>query len=149
VGILDVADRSWPVLRRAFGLHARVYRLSGGRIGHRFPGLDAPMLILDHVGAKSGIKRSTTLLYVPDGENVAIIASKGGYPKNPAWFHNLKANPETEVQIGRERRKVRARVAEGEERERLYAKAITLYRPYKAYQARTDRKIPVVVLEPR
>ena len=149
MGYLDLADRSWPALRRVFGVHERIYRASGGRIGHRLPFVGAPMLLLDHVGAKSGIKRSTPLLYVPDGDNVAIIASKGGHPKSPAWFHNLRANPDTEVRIGRERRRVRARVTEGEERDRLYARATELYRPYAAYQARTERRIPVVVLEPR
>jgi F420H(2)-dependent quinone reductase len=149
MGYLDVVDRSWPVLRRAMGLHTLAYRASGGRIGHRLPGLRAPMLLLDHVGAKSGIKRTSPLLYIPDGENVAIIASKGGHPRHPAWFHNLKANPETTAQVGRERRPIRARIAEGEERQRLWERATELYPGYRDYQARTDREIPVVVLEPR
>ena len=148
MGTLDLADRSWPVLRRLMGVHTFVYRASGGRLGHRLPGLDAPMLLLDHVGAKSGTKRTSPLLYIPDGDNVAIIASKGGYPKSPGWFHNLRANPETTVQIGGERRPVRARVTEGEERRRLWDRAVELYPTYADYQRRTDREIPVVVLEP-
>lgn len=148
MGTLDLADRSWPVLRRLMGVHTFLYRASGGRLGHRVPGLGAPMLLLDHVGAKSGATRTSPLLYIPDGDRVAIIASKGGYPKSPGWFHNLRANPETTVQIGRERRSVRARVTEGEERRRLWDRAVELYPTYADYQRRTEREIPVVVLEP-
>lgn len=108
------------------------------------------MLLLDHVGAKSGTKRTAPLLYVPDGENVVIVASKGGFPKHPAWFHNLKANPDTTVQVGGERRAVRARVATPEERERLWPEAVRMYHGYEDYQARSKgREIPLVVLEPR
>jgi deazaflavin-dependent oxidoreductase (nitroreductase family) len=108
------------------------------------------VLLLDHVGAKSGIKRASPLLYVEDGANVAIVASKGGFPKNPAWFYNLKANPDTTVQIGSERRAVHAQVATPEERKRLWEKAVRSYRPYAEYQARSKgREIPLVVLEPR
>jgi F420H(2)-dependent quinone reductase len=132
------------------GLHTALYRASGGRLGHTIPGVPGKMLLLDHVGAKSGTKRTSPLLYVEDGENVAVIASKGGYPKNPAWFYNLKANPETTVQIGGEHRAVRARVATPEERERLWAKAVRAYPGYENYAARSKgREIPVVVLEPR
>jgi deazaflavin-dependent oxidoreductase (nitroreductase family) len=107
------------------------------------------MLLLDHVGAKSGTPRTTPLLYVPDSENLVLIASKGGFPMHPAWFHNLKANPDTTVQIGAERRPVRARVAAPEERDRLWTLAVEAYPGYKDYQARADRQIPLVVLEPR
>ena len=147
-GYLDVADRSWPVLRRLMGAHAFVYRASGGRVGHRIPGL-APMLLLDHVGARSGVKRTTPLLYVEDGSDLVIVASKGGYPRNPAWFHNLRANPETTVQVGTERRPVRARIASSEERARLWPKVVESYGGYADYQRRTEREIPLVVLEPR
>jgi len=128
--------------------HAAIYKTSGGWVGHKLPFLPG-ILVLDHVGAKSGIKRSSALLYVEDGDDVAIIASKGGYPKNPAWFHNLRANPDTTVQIGRERRKVHARVANPEERARIWPKAVKAYRGYADYQARTPREIPVVILERR
>jgi deazaflavin-dependent oxidoreductase (nitroreductase family) len=107
------------------------------------------MLLLDHVGAKSGTKRTTPLLYVEDGEDVLLIASKGGFPKNPAWFHNLVANPDTAVQIGSEIRPVKARVAAPEERQRLWDLADAAYSGYRDYRARTDREIPLVVLEPR
>ncbi len=144
--VLDLADRSWPVLRRAFKAHAVIYRASGGRIGHRLPGVP-PMLLLDHVGAKSGTHRTTPLVYVLDGDDVVLVASKGGHPRNPAWFHNLRAHPDTEVQIGTERRRVRARVATAEERPRLWAMAERTYRGYRGYQQRTEREIPLVVLE--
>ena len=145
---LSLADRSWPALRRLMGAHTLMYRLTGGRIGHRIPGV-APTLLLDHVGAKSGTPRTTPLLYVEDPPNVVIVASKGGFPKHPAWFHNLRANPDTTVQVGSERRAVRARVAEGEERARLWALMVSVYSGYEGYRRRTEREIPVVVLEPR
>ena len=146
---LDLADRSWPVLRRMMGGHAALYRATGGAIGHRFPGMRARMLLLDHVGARSGTKRTSPLVYFTDDDDVVIVASKGGYPKNPAWFHNLRAHPETTIQIGRERRPVRARVATEAEHERLWPKAVETYSGYAEYQQRTNREIPLVILGPR
>jgi F420H(2)-dependent quinone reductase len=108
------------------------------------------MLLLDHVGAKSGSKRTAPLLYFRDGEDLVLVASKGGFPKHPAWYHNLMANPDTTVQVGGERREVHARVASPEERERLWPLAVKTYRSYADYQARSKgREIPLVVLEPR
>ena len=128
--------------------HARIYRLTGGRIGHHIPGLP-PMLLLDHTGAKSGTRRTTPLLYVDDPPNVVIVASKGGYARHPAWYHNLRAHPDTQVQIGAERRPVRARVATEAERRRLWPMAVSTYSGYRDYQRRTERTIPLMVLEPR
>jgi F420H(2)-dependent quinone reductase len=105
------------------------------------------MLLLDHVGAKSGILRTSPLLYVPDGDDLVMVASKGGFPKHPAWFHNLKANPETYVQVDDERRRVRARVATAAERPRLWDSAVAVWPGYDDYRRRTDREIPLVVLE--
>jgi deazaflavin-dependent oxidoreductase (nitroreductase family) len=150
VSYLDLADRSWPLLQRLMGLHTLAYRASGGRIGHRLPGVGAPMLLLDHVGARSGTKRTSPLLYLADGDDLVIVASKGGYPKNPAWFHNLVAHPDTTVQVGRERRAVHARIATAEERDRLWPLVVELYSGYGDYQQRSKgREIPLVVLEPR
>jgi deazaflavin-dependent oxidoreductase (nitroreductase family) len=130
------------------GVHTHVYRLTGGRIGHTGPGLPK-MLLLDHVGAKSGNKRTSPLLYFRDGEDVVIVASKGGFPQHPAWYHNLMANPDTTVQVGSERRPVHAREAAPQERERLWALADIAYGGYRDYRARAGREIPLVLLEPR
>jgi deazaflavin-dependent oxidoreductase (nitroreductase family) len=145
---LDWVERSWPLLRWLTGGHAAVYRASHGLIGHRFPGVP-PILLLDHVGAKSGRRRTTPLLYMRDGENVVLVASKGGYPKNPAWFVNLLANPDTTVQVGSARRAVHARLAAPKERKGLWPRVVRLYGGYADYQGRTEREIPLVILEPR
>jgi deazaflavin-dependent oxidoreductase (nitroreductase family) len=132
------------------GLHTALYRASGGRLGPRIPGVPGRMLLLDHVGAKSGAKRTSPLLYIEDGEDVVIVASKGGFPKHPAWFHNLKANPDTTVQIGSEHREVHARVATPEERERLWPLCVKAYHGYADYQVRSKgREIPLVILARR
>jgi deazaflavin-dependent oxidoreductase (nitroreductase family) len=146
VDILEIADRNWPILRRVASAHAAVYRATHGVIGHRIPGA-APMLLLDHVGARSGAPRTTPLVYVRDGDDLVVVASKGGHPKHPAWYHNLKANPLTTVQVGSEKRQVRARVADATERERLWPLALRTYAGYASYQERTGREIPLVILE--
>src|SRR5437868_5418594 len=103
--------------RTAFSvLNRGLYRMSGGRIGGKMKG--APILLLTTTGRKSGKARTMPLLYVEDGDRFAVIASAGGQQEQPAWYLNLRENPEVEVEVGRERRKLRARVAEGEERER-------------------------------
>lgn len=112
------------------------------------PGLPS-LLLLDHVGAKSGMRRTTPLVYMRDGEDLLIVASKGGYARNPAWLHNLRANPDTEVQIGRTRHKVHAREANPDERERLWPKAAKHNPHWARYRQRTPRQIPLVLLEPR
>ncbi len=127
--------------------HAAIFRATGGVIGGQLPGLP-PLLLLDHVGAKSGTRRTTPLVYVADGDDIVIVASKGGNPKHPAWFHNLRAHPDTTVLVGSERRTVQARVARSDERPRLWAKAVETYSGYRGYQERTQREIPLVVLEP-
>jgi F420H(2)-dependent quinone reductase len=145
---MGAADRMWPLLKQVMKGHTLVYRASHGLIGHRFPGVP-PMLLLDHVGAKSGTKRTSPLAYVPDGENIVLVASKGGHPSHPAWFHNLRANPDTTIQVGTDRRAVRARVANAAERKRLWPKAVKSYGGYAGYQKRTEREIPLVILKPR
>ena len=136
------------VMGKGLVLHQWLYEKTDGRIGRSIGG--RPMLLLRTVGRKTGESRTSALLYVPDGERYAVIASKGGDVRHPGWFHNLAASPDVEIQIGRERIPVKARVAEGEERERLWAKANQVNQgQYDTYQSRTDRKIPVVVLERR
>jgi deazaflavin-dependent oxidoreductase (nitroreductase family) len=145
---VDARKLFWKVAQRGFDAHAALYRASGGRVGHRLP-VAPPMLLLDHVGAKSGKKRTSPLGYFPDGDDVVIVASKGGDPRHPAWFHNLMANPDTSIQVGTKRREVHARVATPDERARLWPKAVDTYGGYAGYQERTERVIPLVVLERR
>jgi deazaflavin-dependent oxidoreductase (nitroreductase family) len=145
---LDVVDRSWAVLRRLMAGHTAIYKLTRGAVGHRIPG-GPPMLLLDHVGAKSGKKRTLPLVYGRDGQNLILVASKGGNPKNPAWYHNLRANPDVEVQVGSDKVPVRAREATNEERDRLWRLMVGVYGGYEEYRKRTSRKIPLIVLEPR
>jgi F420H(2)-dependent quinone reductase len=128
--------------------HAAVYRATGGRIGGRVPGLPS-LLLLDHTGAKSGRLRTTPLVYMPDGDNLLIVASKGGYSRDPSWLHNLRAHPDTKVQIGRTRLNVHAREASSDERDRLWPKAAKHNPHWARYQERTSRQIPLVLLEPR
>ena len=138
----------WHVANQAVKLHTLAYRLSGGIVGHRVP-FGPPMLLLDHTGAKTGRQRTTPLVYVRDGDNFALVASKGGHPRHPAWFHNLKAHPDTTVQVGSRRIPVTARVATKQQKKRLWPKAVEVWPGYDGYQKRTQRDIPMVVLEPR
>lgn len=126
--------------------HVLAYRATGGLIGHHFIGVP-PMLLLDHVGAKSGTRRTTPLAYIRDGKDLVIVASKGGAPRSPSWFHNLKANPETKVQVGSKQLNVTARVATPEERARLWKVVVSTYGGFAGYQARTKREIPLIILE--
>jgi deazaflavin-dependent oxidoreductase (nitroreductase family) len=137
--------------RRSTRIHVALYRRSGGRIGGHLPGLPrARVLLLDHTGAKTQIKRTSPVMYHEEGDVVAIVASKAGQPTNPAWFYNLKANPETTIQIGGEVRKVRARVANDEERARLWPELVSFFPSYDVYlRTAKGRKINVVILEPR
>jgi deazaflavin-dependent oxidoreductase (nitroreductase family) len=121
-------------------------RLSRGRLSIS---LGRPVLLLTTLGAKSGKRRSLPLLYARDGDNVVLVASKAGSTRHPAWYHNLRANPEAELLLPGRSGTYIAREAEGEERERLWAKANDLYGGYDVYQGRAgERRIPVMVLEP-
>jgi F420H(2)-dependent quinone reductase len=128
------------------GVHRRVYRLSGGRFGGRIGRL--PVLLLTTIGRRSGRPRTQPLAYTQAGDGYAVIASKGGAAQHPLWYLNLRANPLAEVTVGRETRRVRARDAQGEERERLWRALADLYPGYERYAQKTRRLIPVVVLEP-
>lgn len=133
--------RLWNALTNA---HVALYRASRGRLGAKLKGVD--VLLLDHVGRKSGRRRTHPLLYLRDGDDVVIVASKGGSPTDPAWWLNLKANPVTQVQIGGERIDVRARQASPEEKARLWPRAVDAWPDYAAYQERTEREIPLAIL---
>jgi deazaflavin-dependent oxidoreductase (nitroreductase family) len=127
-------------------IHTSVYRATGGKIGGRMG--KAPVLLLTTTGRKSGQPRTTPLLYARTGDGYVLIASKGGAEHDPLWYRNLQANPSAEVQVGRRLEQVRARDAEGEERERLWRALTDLYSGYDGYAKKTSRTIPVVVLEP-
>lgn len=128
--------------------HRAVVDATGGRIGGR--ALGNPVVQLHTVGRVSGKSRTTMLLApVVDGDRVVLVASKGGDARDPDWFKNLEAQPDAELTMGGRRRAVRARVARGEERAELWTRAAASYHGYDAYQKRTSRQIPVVVLEPR
>ena len=142
------ADRKryWWLWERFTDGHVGLYKLSRGRLGATY--MNAPVAMVESVGRKSGKKRTHPLICQPDGENLVLVASKGGIEKHPAWYLNLIANPDTNVWWEGRKRRVRAREAEGDERERLWEKMAAVYPPYNDYQRRTDRRIPVMVLEP-
>jgi proline iminopeptidase len=125
--------------------HVEAYRKSGGEVGYVWNG--APVLLLTTRGRKSGEAKTSPLIFVQDGGTVAVVASKGGAPDHPAWYKNLAADPRVTVQIKGDVYEARARTAEGAERERLWPKAVAAWPQYTDYQAATDRKIPVVVLD--
>ena len=127
--------------------HQWVYEVSDGRLGANL--LGRPMLLLRTTGRRTAQPRTAALLYVRDGESFVVIASKGGAPQHPGWFHNLRASAEVEIQVGRERMPMQASVAEGAERTRLWKIADQVNQgQYEAYQSRTSREIPVIVLRP-
>jgi len=133
------------VVRLTGRLHVHVYRLLGGRIVGRIG--KAPILLLTARGRRSGRPRTVPLLYVPDGASLAVVASFGGSPTHPGWYLNLSAHPGVTVEVGRERRQLRARTASPEERARLWPMFVESYGGYATYQRKTSREIPVVLLE--
>lgn len=139
----NVHPAVWKLITRA---NTAVYRLTGGRLGGRVRGV--PVLLLDHVGRRSGQRRTTPLMYLEDGDDLVIVASKGGAPGHPAWWLNLRANPRATVQVGSAKRPVRAREAGPDEKSQLWPRLVDLYPDYEDYQQRTERQIPVVILEP-
>jgi deazaflavin-dependent oxidoreductase (nitroreductase family) len=123
------------------------FRANGGKPGGSFEGM--PLLLLHSVGANSGKEYVTPLVYLPDGENYVIFASKAGAPENPGWYHNLKAGPNVSIEVGDDKVEVLAAEATGDERDRLYSAQETLQPQFGEYAEKTDRKIPVVVLSPK
>jgi len=126
-----------------------VYRATGGRLMGRFPGGGQPLLLLTTIGRKSGQPRTTPLIYLKDGADLVIVASKGGMDEHPLWYTNLVAQPDVEVEVGPRRLPMRAHTTSPEDRARLWPQLVALYPDYGVYQQRTDREIPVVVLSPR
>jgi deazaflavin-dependent oxidoreductase (nitroreductase family) len=138
-------SRFWKLFGVLTGANTKLFRATNGRIGGGFG--KARILLLHHVGRKSGQQRVTPLLYLRDGDRLVIVASKGGSEKHPAWFHNLMANPDTTVELPGEKRGVRARRASDDERTVLWPRLVDMYGSYESYQGYTDRKIPLVILE--
>jgi deazaflavin-dependent oxidoreductase (nitroreductase family) len=131
-----------------FGLqHVRVYRETDGEHGYHWRG--TTILLLTTVGRTSGETRTTPLIHRTDGDRWVVVASRGGAPKNPSWFENLRANPEVSIQVLADTVPARAATAEGEERDRLWSMMTEVWPAYDDYQAKTDRQIPVVVLSRR
>ncbi|HEX3325319.1 MAG TPA: nitroreductase family deazaflavin-dependent oxidoreductase [Solirubrobacterales bacterium] len=137
--------------RRSAKVHVALYRKSGGRLGGHLPGWPkARIALVDHTGAKSGVRRTSPAMYHEDGDAIVVAATNGGQPTHPAWFHNLNANPETTIQIGSEVREVRARVATNEERDRLWSQFVAFYPGYEFFKSNAKgREIPIVILDPR
>jgi deazaflavin-dependent oxidoreductase (nitroreductase family) len=121
------------------------FRANEGRVGGPFEG--APVLLLTSTGARSGERRTTPVMFLPDEDRMVIFASKGGAPTNPAWYHNLIANPTATVEVGPETVEVSARVTSGDERERLFNRQAELYPQFADYAQKTTREIPIVALE--
>jgi deazaflavin-dependent oxidoreductase (nitroreductase family) len=134
----------WGPLQRLTALNTKLYRVSGGRLFGRYD--QAPLVILHHRGAKTGEPRETPLVHMIDGDDVIIVASIGGNPKNPAWLHNLRAHPDVPVEIRGTRRPMIARVVDEDERAALWPRLLEVWPAWEDYQARTTRQIPVVRL---
>ena len=140
------APKRSKVVELFWKIHPRLYRWTGGRIGGRIGAM--PVLLLDSVGRKSGAIRTNALTYIPKGKSYVVIASFLGEPRHPTWFLNLRSNPDAEIQIGGTHLRVRARETLGAERQALWSEVVGKFPDYAEYQSRTDREIPVVVLDP-
>ena len=127
-------------------IHRWLYRGSGGKWGQTFFG--SPILLLTTTGRRTGQPRTWPLTYLPEGERLIVIASNGGQPNHPAWYLNLRANPQVSAQLGDQTHTMIAKTAEGTERARLWSRVVEEYPAYAGYQRKTDRQIPVVVLRP-
>ena len=128
------------------GLHARVYRLSGGRIGSRMGSVEN--VLLTTTGRRTGRTRTTPLGVLPDGDRLVLVASNGGAPRHPDWYLNLSANPEVTVQRGAAVLRMRARTATPQERDVLWPRVVARYAGYARYQRNARREIPLVICEP-
>jgi deazaflavin-dependent oxidoreductase (nitroreductase family) len=137
---------AWLAINVANRIDRVLLPLTNGRFSISGPGI--PIGRLTSIGAKSGVERHTPLLYTTDGERIVLVASKGGAVKHPAWYHNVRAHPQVRFLSKKGERGYRAAEATGEERDRLWALVNDVYAGYDTYQERTERKIPVIVLEP-
>ncbi|HVP30149.1 MAG TPA: nitroreductase family deazaflavin-dependent oxidoreductase [Myxococcota bacterium] len=136
------------VIRLMSSLNVWAYRATRGRVGGKFL-RGAPVLLLTTTGRKSGEKRTAPVLYLRDGERFVVVASKGGFTHHPAWYLNLEAKPDAELELGAERFAVTARRASDEEKAKLWPKLVAMYKDFQDYQDRTERNIPVLILSRR
>ena len=151
-----MTEAKWlPSLPQWMQDHANRYLSSGGTDGHMYemtqpgrPVMTVPSLLLTTIGRKSGESTRSPAVLWKAGDSYFVVASKGGAPQHPGWYHNILANPGVEVQVGAVKIKARARTASGEERARLWERSLEFWPPYADYQHKTDREIPVVVLDP-
>jgi deazaflavin-dependent oxidoreductase (nitroreductase family) len=123
------------------------FRANEGKVGGQFEG--APLLLLHSTGAKSGTIRVSPMMYAKEGERLFVFASKAGAPTNPDWYHNLVANPDASIEVGADTVEVTATVLDRSERDRVYAEQARNYPGFAEYEAKTDRVIPVVALDPK
>jgi deazaflavin-dependent oxidoreductase (nitroreductase family) len=147
-------DRTRSIIKVMARANVWVYRATGGRVGGTWRVGAAlrkpvPICLLEHRGRRTGTVRTTPLVYLVDGPRLIVVASQAGRAEHPMWYLNLLAHPDVTVQVRRERRAMRARVADPAERALLWPKLVDLYADYDSYQSWTDRVIPVVVLAPR
>lgn len=136
-----------PIMKAMAKVHTTVLRMSGGRIGNQMGG--NTILLLHHVGAKSGKRYATPLAYVEDGDAYAVIASGAGQPTHPGWYHNLQQNPNTTIEIQGKAIQVTAEVAPEEQRARIWAAVVAEFPQFAEYQQKTSRVIPLVLLHPQ
>ncbi|WP_209717963.1 nitroreductase family deazaflavin-dependent oxidoreductase [Marmoricola sp. OAE513] len=143
--LAELRPVTWYLVHLGRVIDPFLMKVSNGRINSTGTN---QVVVLTHTGRKSGLERTTPLVYFTDGDDVILIASKGGAPENPIWYLNITANPEVQLHVGPDGGRYRARTAEGAERDRLWNLAVTLYRGYAGYAERTDREIPVVICSP-
>ncbi len=137
------------VLKAVFKAHAQVYEASDGRIDKWIgPALGKPTLLLSVTGRKSGLVRTTPLVYFEDGDDYVVVGSDGAARRDPQWWKNLQENPQATVRVGRDRFSLRASLATGDDRARLWQIGISMLPAWAEYQSRTERLLPMVVLTP-
>jgi deazaflavin-dependent oxidoreductase (nitroreductase family) len=148
------SDRTRQIIKVMAAANVWLYRRTGGRVGGTWRVGAAlrkpvPICLLEHRGRRTGKLRTTPLVFLEDGRRIIVVASQAGRPEHPMWYLNLLASPDVTVQVRSDRRAMRARVAEPDERALLWPRLVDLYADYDSYQSWTDRVIPVVVLDPR
>ena len=136
------------MLKLSAPLHRSLYRTSGGRVGGNWANDRMPVLLLTTTGRRTGKERTLPVGYIRDGDAYVVVASNGGLPSHPAWYHNLTAQPRSSIEVGGSRVAVQAATADGAERERLWARIVERYPNFIKYQERVTRELPVVVLRP-